>query len=90
MKLSLPRLIDALKPAGILAFQMPALYDQPAAQAVNELANTPSWQPYRLHERYTLRVHRPGDYYDWLAPFSRLTADLGNFLLSRTGEPSRN
>jgi trans-aconitate 2-methyltransferase len=69
----MPRLIAALKPAGILAFQVPALYDQPAAQAVNELANTSSWQPYRLHESYTLRVHRPGDYYDWLAPFSRLT-----------------
>ncbi len=69
----MPRLIAALKPSGILAFQMPALYDQPAAQAANELANSSAWQSYRLHERYTLCVHRPGAYYDWLAPFSKLT-----------------
>jgi len=65
------RLIDALKPAGILAFQMPALYNQPAAEAVNGLANSPSWQSYRLQERYTLSVHNPSAYYDWLAPVSR-------------------
>jgi trans-aconitate 2-methyltransferase len=64
------RLSGALKPAGILAFQMPALYNQPAAEAVNELANTSTWQPYRLREKYTLFVHQPGAYYDWLAPFS--------------------
>jgi trans-aconitate 2-methyltransferase len=64
------RLIDALKPGGFLAFQMPALYNQPAAEAVNELANSSIWQPYRLRERYTLQVHRPGVYYDWLRPAS--------------------
>jgi trans-aconitate 2-methyltransferase len=67
----MPRLIDALKPSGILAFQMPALYNQPAAQAVIELSNLPSWQPYRLRERYTLHVHQPSAYYDWLAPICR-------------------
>jgi trans-aconitate 2-methyltransferase len=66
----MPRLINALKPAGILAFQMPALYNQPAAQAVNDLSNSPIWQPYRLRERYTLHVHKPNAYYDWLAPIS--------------------
>jgi trans-aconitate 2-methyltransferase len=65
------RLIGALKPAGVLAFQMPALYNQPAAQAVNDLAKCSSWQPYRLQERYTLCVHQPGDYYDWLIPWSK-------------------
>ena len=65
------RLLETLKPAGVLAFQMPALYNQSAAQAVHELAQSPSWQPYHLQERYTLRVHEPGRYYDWLAPFSR-------------------
>jgi len=68
----MPRLITCLKPAGILAFQMPALYDQPAAEAINKLANSSLWQSFCLHERYTLSVHRPGAYYDWLAPFSRL------------------
>jgi trans-aconitate 2-methyltransferase len=66
----MPRLINALKPAGILAFQMPALYNQPAAQAVNELSNSSNWLPYRLHERYTLNVHQPHAYYDWLAPIT--------------------
>jgi trans-aconitate 2-methyltransferase len=64
------RLVEGLKPAGILAFQMPALYNQPAAQAVNDLAKSSSWQSYRLGERYTLYVHQPGAYYDWLAPLS--------------------
>jgi trans-aconitate 2-methyltransferase len=65
------RLIDALKPAGILAFQMPALYNQPAAEAVNELASSSIWEAYRLGERYTLCVHTPSAYYDWLAPLSK-------------------
>jgi len=30
------RLIETLKPAGVLAFQMPALYNQSAAQAVQD------------------------------------------------------
>jgi trans-aconitate 2-methyltransferase len=64
------RLIEALKPGGVLAFQMPALYNQLAAQAVNDLAKSSSWQPYRLQERYTLCVHQPGAYYDWLAPLT--------------------
>ncbi len=65
------RLLKSLKPEGILAFQLPALYHQPASQAVNELAKSPSWQAYRLHERYPFWVHQPGEYYDWLAPLSR-------------------
>jgi trans-aconitate 2-methyltransferase len=65
------RLMAALKPAGVLAFQVPALYNQPAAQAVNDLAKSSSWQPYRLQEKYTLCVHQPGAYYDWLVPLSK-------------------
>jgi trans-aconitate 2-methyltransferase len=65
------RLIETLKPAGVLAFQMPALYSQPAAQAVQKLAKSSSWRPYRLEERYTLGVHEPGIYYNWLASLSR-------------------
>jgi len=67
----LPRLITSLKPSGVLAFQVPALYQQPAAQAASELAQSPAWQSYGLKERYTLYVHRPGTYHDWLAPISR-------------------
>ncbi|MBV9129436.1 MAG: methyltransferase domain-containing protein [Verrucomicrobia bacterium] len=65
------RLIAMTKPAGVFAFQIPALYNQPASQAVNELAQSRRWQPYRLQERYTLRAHEPIRYYDWLAPISR-------------------
>jgi trans-aconitate 2-methyltransferase len=65
------RLIEALKPAGVLAFQMPSLYNQPASQAINELARSPIWQTYRLEERYALYVHKPRTYYDWLAPLTR-------------------
>ena len=64
------RLVDSLKPAAVLAFQMPALYNQPASHAANELARSPSWKSYRLPERYTLCVHQPSAYYDWLAPLS--------------------
>ncbi len=66
-----PRLINALKPQGVLAFQMPALYNQPASQSVNELADAPRWRPYRLQERYTPCVHNPSAYYDWLSPLSK-------------------
>jgi trans-aconitate 2-methyltransferase len=65
------RLLDAVKPWGILAFQMPALYNQPAAQAVHDLSESPKWKSYRLSERYILRTHTPGEYYDWLAPLSK-------------------
>lgn len=65
------RLMDQLKPGKVLAFQMPALYDQPASRTVSELARSPRWRSYCLHERYTLRVHKPAEYYDWLAPLSR-------------------
>ena len=54
-----PRLVEAPKPEGALAFQMPALYNQPASQAANELAKSPSWQPYRLRERSTLSSISP-------------------------------
>jgi trans-aconitate 2-methyltransferase len=65
------RLLETLKPGGVLAFQMPALYNQPASQAAKELAKSSIWQPYHLEDRYTLCVHPPGIYYDWLAPLSR-------------------
>jgi trans-aconitate 2-methyltransferase len=65
------RLIEPLKPGAVLAFQMPALYNQPASAVVKELAGSPAWKPYRLQERSTLSVQTPGQYYDWLAPLSR-------------------
>jgi trans-aconitate methyltransferase len=29
------------------------------------------WKSHRLSDRYTLRTHTPGEYYDWLAPLSK-------------------
>jgi trans-aconitate 2-methyltransferase len=65
------RLLEAVKPSGIFAFQMPALYNQPAAQAVHDVSESPAWKSHRLSERYILRTHTPGEYYDWLAPLSK-------------------
>jgi trans-aconitate 2-methyltransferase len=38
---------------------------------VQKLAKSSSWRPYRLEERYTLGVHEPAVYYNWLASLSR-------------------
>ena len=65
------RLLEAVKPSGIFAFQMPALYNQPVAQAIHDVSESPTWQSHRLSNQYTLRTHTPGEYYDWLAPLSK-------------------
>jgi len=65
------RLLQAVRPSGILAFQMPALYNQPAARVAHDLSESAPWKSHRLSERYTLRTHTPGEYYDWLAPLSK-------------------
>jgi trans-aconitate 2-methyltransferase len=65
------RLMKLVEPSGVFAFQMPALYDQPAAQAVHNLAISRAWSALRLAERYKLHVDTPGDYYNWLSPLSR-------------------
>ena len=65
------RLLEAVKPSGIFAFQMPALYNQPVAQAVHDVSESPAWKSHRLSDRYTNRTHTPGEYYDWLAPLSK-------------------
>jgi trans-aconitate 2-methyltransferase len=65
------RLLEAVKPSGIFAFQMPALYNQPVALAIRDVSESPTWKPHRLSDRYTLHTHTPGEYYDWLAPLSK-------------------
>ena len=59
------RLLEAVKPSGIFAFQMPALYNQPVAQAIHDVSESPAWKSHRLSDRYTLLTHTPGEYYDW-------------------------
>ena len=65
------RLLESAKPSGVFAFQMPALYNQPVAQAIHDVSESPAWKSHRLSDRYTLRTHTPGEYYDWLAPLSK-------------------
>jgi len=65
------RLLKAVKPSGVFAFQMPALYNQPVAQAIHDVSESPAWQSHQLSDRYTLRTHPPGEYYDWLAPLAQ-------------------
>ena len=38
------RLLEAVKPSGIFAFQMPALYNQPVAQAIHDVSESPAWK----------------------------------------------
>ena len=35
------------------------------------MSESPAWKSHRLSDRYTLRTHTPGEYYDWLAPLSK-------------------
>jgi trans-aconitate 2-methyltransferase len=77
------RLLEAVKPSGIFAFQMPALYNQPVAQAIHDVSESPAWKSHRLSDRYTLLTHTPGEYYDWLAPLPK--AWRANLLRKRYG-----
>jgi trans-aconitate 2-methyltransferase len=78
------RLLEAVKPSGIFASQMPTLYNQPVAQAIHDVSESPAWKSHRLSDRYTLRTHTPGEYYDWLAPLSKQLQIWENGLFSRT------
>jgi trans-aconitate 2-methyltransferase len=54
-----------LKPGGILAFQVPTLYDQPATTAIREVSALEAWKIYAPKSFPT--VHPPSVYYDYLA-----------------------
>ena len=65
------RLLEAVKLSGVFAFQMPALYNQPAGQAIRDVSESPAWKSHWLSDRHVPRTHTPGEYYDWLAPLSK-------------------
>jgi trans-aconitate 2-methyltransferase len=65
------RLLEAVKLSGVFAFQMPALYNQPADKAIRDVSKSPAWESHRLSDRHVTRTHTPGEYYDWLAPLSK-------------------
>jgi trans-aconitate 2-methyltransferase len=61
----LSSLMQQLKPGGILAFQVPALYDQPATEAIREISALDTWRIYA--PKSSPIVHPPPAYYDYLA-----------------------
>jgi trans-aconitate 2-methyltransferase len=56
------RLFEAVKPSGVFAFQMPALYLQPAEQAIRDVSEspaiTPARRPTRAPDSHTGRILR--------------------------------
>lgn len=64
------RLLRSARGGGVLAFQMPALYDQPASIGILEVAKSDRWRPFELAARSKLTVDPPACYYEYLAPFS--------------------
>jgi trans-aconitate 2-methyltransferase len=57
-------LMQQLKPGGILAFQVPALYDQPATEAIREISALDTWRIYAPN--FSPIVYPPPAYYDYL------------------------
>jgi trans-aconitate 2-methyltransferase len=61
----LKSLMQQLKPAGTLAFQIPALYDQSATTAIREVSGLAAWKRYAPESSPI--AHPPTVYYDYLA-----------------------
>jgi trans-aconitate 2-methyltransferase len=61
----LQSLMQQLKPAGTLAFQIPALYDQSATTAIREVSDLAAWKRYAPESSPI--AHPPSVYYDYLA-----------------------
>ena len=57
-------LMQQLKPGGILAFQVPGLYDQPATAAIRKVSALDFWKVY-APKSFPI-VHPPAVYYDYL------------------------
>lgn len=61
----LPSLMQQLKPGGTLAFQVPALYDQPATAAIREVSSLEAW---KIYAPKSLPIaHPPSVYHGYLA-----------------------
>jgi trans-aconitate 2-methyltransferase len=58
-------LMQQLRPGGTLAFQVPALYDQPATAAIREISALGTWRIYA--PKSSPIVHPPPTYHDFLA-----------------------
>ncbi len=60
----LKSLMQQLKPGGTLAFQIPALYDQPATAAIREVSDLKAWKRYA--PKSAPIAHPPTAYFDYL------------------------
>ena len=66
----LPRLCLSLRPGGVLAFQIPAIHQQPVAEIYRQLIVSPRWQAFSSQEE-RLTVETPTFYYDVLSKYCR-------------------
>jgi trans-aconitate 2-methyltransferase len=62
-----PRLVQQLRPGGVLAIQMPRNFQSPTHQILRELARSDRWKS-KMSEREPYWVQPPGFYYDVLSP----------------------
>jgi trans-aconitate 2-methyltransferase len=66
----MPHLMEQLKPAGVLAVQMPSHYLSPLHQITLQVANDPAWNQRMDSARNALTKESPSFYYDVLQPLS--------------------
>lgn len=67
----LPRLMQSVRPGGLLALQMPRIYDQAAQRTITDLVREDPWRD-RLSAAFMDRpVQPPEYYYPVLAPHAR-------------------
>jgi trans-aconitate 2-methyltransferase len=64
----LPRLVQSLRPGGVLAVQMPRNFDRAAHRVLSNLARSPQWSERVGHLARRSPVALPGWYYDLMAP----------------------
>lgn len=66
-----PHLMSLVRPAGVLAVQMPRHIQSPLHQLMLRLADEPQWRDAMTHARTAVQVETPGFYYDVLRPLAQ-------------------
>ncbi len=66
-----PRIAGWVKPGGCLAVQMPASFDHPSHQAVQEIRRSDPWRDRFQGLRVAAGVHSLAEYHGWLAPLAK-------------------
>ncbi len=84
-----PRLFGLVAPGGALAVQMPAHFDSPLHQLIDEIADRPEWRSRTAAAKKTLRVEHPSFYYEALAPHAdRVELWLTEYIHVMRGPPA--